>query len=173
MEQIQRGCVMSLHIPVNPDYDWDNDPAGQAEYVNPVILNNKLIQNANAFIMVSQKQFSLTPKLVEAKQEHREAVARRKEMEKTIISEGKPTTNDRKTILLLEAFISYQANVMGLAEEYSMMQDTEESTKNLVEIIQGKMAANEQIIKAIDASTLGIQTHLSYVKSEISHARNY
>ena len=165
--------MSQLQIPVNPDYDFDSDEVEQAQYVNPVILNNKLIQNANAFIMVSEKQFSLIKALVEAKHLHREAEARRKDFEKQLIIRGQPNGNDRKTILLLEAFIVDQATSEGVIEEYAALQEAEKKTKKIVEIIQGKMSTNEQIIAAINASTLGIQTRLSYVKSEISHARHY
>jgi len=34
-----------LEIPVNLDYVWDDTPDGvQLEYVNPVLLNNKVVQ---------------------------------------------------------------------------------------------------------------------------------
>lgn len=165
--------MSSLHILVNPDYDFDVDPVDQAQYANPVILNNKLIQNANAFIMVSQKQYNLIKTLVEAKHKHREEEARRKDFEKALIISGKPNSNDRKTILLLEAFITQQAIEEKSLIAYTLLQQDEKQAKKVVETIQGKMSANEQIINAINASTLGIQTHLSYVKSEINHARNY
>lgn len=165
--------MSQLQIPVNSEYKFDLEPMEQAEYVNPVILNNKLIQNANAFILVSQKQYNLIKMLVQAKQEYREAEASRKDFEKALINSGKPNSNDRKTILLLEAFLVAEATSLDSLHEYVGLQKVEQVTKGAVENIQGKMSANEQIINAINASTLGIQTHLSYVKSEINHARNY
>ncbi len=164
---------MSIRIPINPEYDFDIAPSEQAEYANPVMLNNKLIQNANAHIAVSSMLNKLMQQLVGAKQDHREAETVKRDFEKQTIITGNPNSNDRKSTLLLEAFIQAETLSLGLVDDYLQIKKTEVETRNKLEVLQSKINANQQILGAIEASTVNIQTHLAYVKMEMRNAGNY
>jgi len=162
-----------LKIPVNPEYDFTRDPATQAEYVNPVVLNNMEVRQANAAIEVSDRLGRHQRRLAELKVELDEAEAGQEDLETEILTHHPAPTNDRKTNKLLDAYVRGMAEQLGKREELQTLVDRQREIRREILLTEAAIEAARQAWQCIRLLGEHGQTHLSFVKQEYKQARGY
>ena len=158
---------IELAIPVNPEYDFDLDPAEQPNYVNPVTLNNRIIYYANAASKVSDQLIALRRKLLEARIELRKATRAVSDEEYDILLASGLTKSDFKSLKDRQYFIRKYVNDSGTSERYATVVEAQDKLSDTVLALEVQLENGEDLLRVINQLSSNIQTHLSYVKNEM------
>lgn len=162
-----------LLVPTNSRYSFTTDPAEQTAYVNPLTLNNLLIKYANAAVTITDKLIGFKKAKVELDIEVRETRQALEDMESDILQESEGSANDHKNLKAQAAFVRKRAKETGRYEDLKGLE------KKLAELETGRLRKQVDVESAahtldiIDQLSQNVQTHLSYVKNEMKHTRNY
>lgn len=158
-------------IPVNPDYDWEVDPTQQAEYVNPVVLNNLEIKLANDAYEVTEAILTLQGKVGQLETRLKKHVLELRVYESGLLSRDPPKSSDTKSTKLVEAYIWKLAIDSGEEEEYKTLLNTHAALLAKIDELQNAIEINRSKLNSIRLVGEHIQTHLSYIKSEMKSTR--
>jgi hypothetical protein len=162
----------ALMVPVNPEYDFNKEPQeNEFEYANPVTVNNQEILYANAAMQVTKLHVKANKKIAAAKLELKATREAREDIERKIVVQSPPGTNDSKNTRLMEAYIWRTAAATGKAEELQrLLQEERRLTARILDLeaTAENLKLTQQTIKL--AGEHG-QTFLSYVKDEARRAR--
>ena len=171
-ETTKADFYIHLQIPTNPEYDFGADPETQFDYANPVTLNNKLIEYANASIVVIRRLVTAQQEVAECKQELQALNAQIDDVEQEILSAYPPTTADTKTLKVLAAYIRRRATEdPDKAHLYfTRLNDRTELQARLL-VLDAQIDNARQTFQLIKLLSDQVQTHLSFVKSEVKSAR--
>lgn len=165
------GYLGKLKIPVNPDYNWDKAPEEQAEYANPVTLNNRIVELANATItvaeaiMVLQRQRGVCRSALKAAQDALE------DFEQDLLVKYPPSTSATKSNRLVTTYIRTVAFQHGLQDQYRELRDRVRELELEDITLHTRLESLKTAQQGIESITVNIQTHLSYVKAERQHGR--
>lgn len=165
--------ITDLLIPVNPAYDFARDPEGQAEYVNPVTLNNCEIKHANAAIFVTDRVANHMRRLAELKAARDDAKNALDDFEADLLRLHPAPPNDRKTNKLLDSYIRRIAEQEGEFEHYKGLIAEVRRLEREIIITDAAVDAGRQVWGLIKMLGEHGQTHLSFVKTEYKQARGY
>lgn len=158
-------------IPVNPEYDWGETPESQADYVNPVEAANKLMDYSNAYIEVTMRVVRNNASLAEARAHLKRVETDLARLRSGLLRLHPPGTADRKSNLLLEAYLDRIAFEAGQAEAYRDVEDALRVAEGAVDALERKIESGKQM--AFMLKTLGehVQTFLSFRKHEHNQLR--
>jgi len=163
----------SISIPVNPNYKW-GDSAIQAEYVNPVELNNRTILLANMYSHASEKLVQTLKHLGDIKKSKLEADRNLREFERELLRTNPPSAGDRQSTALLNAYLSRLIHEDdGLLAAYHGLQDAVHKADVAQIDAQTQVDVWRTRLSNIETVGTDIQTHLSFVKAEQRHSRSY
>ncbi len=109
--------IKQLKVPVNPEYDFDQEPTDQAEYVNPVTLAYKQIYYANYAADVTARMNEVNKSMAEAKVALSRAKYALEDYETGLLSRYPAPTGDRKSNKLLEAYVARMAHEDNSGDE--------------------------------------------------------
>lgn len=156
-----------LRIPVNPEYSWDVPPDLQdTAYVNPVELNNKLMQYANDAINITQyivkQQRARTAEGIELKAMEQALLRFRNDL----LGHHPPPTADRKSNQLLEAYIERIAFETGKSDELYRLTNAVSAQDAVLTTIESELESAKQVYFLLKELAVNIQTHLSFRKHE-------
>lgn len=166
--------LQAFKIPTNPEYDFDKLPDGQHEYVNPVTLNNKLVQLANAYLDVTGVVTKGLKTKADLKRELEEIQQAMEDLEMDVLDKTPPsTTNDTKTSRSIQAYIQRTLRETGAGDAYRACKLQLQTTKQQQIEQDMQLDAARAVLNAIEMQSTIIQTHLSFVKNEARNARHY
>lgn len=167
------GLLKSLLVPTNPDFDWDADPNSQPEYVNPVTLNNKEVEYANAAIHIAQKLVATNKEIARVKRALIAARHAQDDFEREVLLSFPAPPSATKSTKLLQAYL------YKVTTENKQRKKMDELTKEVRELERELIGLEIQadtahdVFQAIKLGGEHIQTHLSFVKSERSASGKY
>lgn len=163
----------AIIIPVNPQYQWGHNPGLQAEYVNPVELNNRTILLANMYSHGSEKLVAAQSLLVKAKTAKVEAERALREFERELLRANPPPSSDRQNSALLQAYVLKTATETDKLAAYRELADALHSAD--IGLINAQTAVDvwRTRLNNIEVVSTNIQTHLSFFKAEQRHSRSY
>ena len=164
--------VTDLLIPVNPSYNFEADPAGQPEYVNPVTLNNMEIRHANAAITVADRVTRRMKELAQLKVDLDIAEQALEDFESDLLRLNPPPRGE-KTLKLIEAHIRRVSEVESQATKYAELRNKVRELKRQIIIVDAAIDAGRLMLTQIKLLGEHGQTHLSFVKQEYRQARGY
>lgn len=167
------GLLKSLVIPTNPDYKWELDPDEQPEYVNPVALNNREVQYANAAIRVAQRLVATNRHIAKSKQNLATARHALEDFERELLLAYPAPSSATKSTKLLQAYL-YAAAIQHDKRETlnALVTEVRAIERDLISLeIEADMA--HTAFQAIKLGGEHIQTHLSFVKNERAASGKY
>lgn len=166
--------LQTFTIPTNPDYDFTSAPESQHEYANPVTLNNKLVQLANAYLDITSVITKGLKHRADLKQQLEASQEILEDMELDILDKVPPTaTSDTKTTRTIQAYIIRQLRETGLLEAYDAEKAHLRNLKQQQIQQDMQLEAARAVLNALELQSNMIQTHLSFVKNEARNARHY
>ncbi len=165
--------ITDLLIPVNPKYDFAGDPSGQAEYVNPVTLNNMEIKHANAAILVADRVTGHMVRLAKFKADRDDAQNDLDDFEADLLRLHPAPPNDRKTNKLLDSYIRRIAEQEGQLDHYKGLIDKVRKLDREITVTDAAVDAGRQVSSLIKMLGEHGQTHLSFVKNEYRQSKSY
>ncbi len=156
-----------LRIPVNPEYDWSRTPDDQpGDYVNPVELNNKVVQYTNALIELTDRIQGLQLRRAEERIDRKRAEARVAQLRQDILQRHPAPTADRKSNALLDAYVGRMAHETGLAKLLGDAEDHLARAEEAIERTDAELEACRQQTYMLKDAMEGIRTHLAVRKFE-------
>lgn len=158
-------------IPINTGYDWAIDPTQQAEYVNPVVLNNLEIKLANDAFDVSQKIIDIQTEVGNVEIRLKKKLLDLRIFESQLLAENPPKSNDTKSTKLVEAYIWKLATEANKLDEYKTLLTSHAALLAKVDDLKNAIEIQRNTLNSIRLVGEHIQTHLSYVKSEMKSTR--
>lgn len=161
------GILRRLHIPTNTAYDFESDPAEQAEFTNPVVVSNKQVELANAALAVAGKLTFLNRAMARAKQQLEVAEAQLEDFELALLSRREPPAADRKSNRLLQMYLRRIAGESepGL-QQYQALIDAARAARQDIHRLQGEIDNQKHYFFTIKLVGEHAQTYLSFVKDE-------
>ena len=161
-----------LTIPVNPKYDFDLDPAEQeGTYVNPVTLNNSLIRYANTAATLVQQLTVAKKERLETNLRIRAAKQQLDDLEYDLLMETPKAA--KQTLKIQETEIRRKAKELG---SYDYMKELENDLHKLTDsklILDVKIENLVSALDLVEQLSQNVQTHLSFIKTEMRQSRNY
>jgi len=159
-----------LKLPTNPEYQWDQ-PEGQVEYANPVTLNNRVVELANASLKASQALVVYQKRRGEIRVQQQAATHALEDFEHDLLVQFPPPPNATKSNRLLQTYLRTVATHHGKAEAYAALRKAvREAEANELEATT-RIEVLRTALQAIQTVADNVQTHLSYVKAEKQHGR--
>lgn len=158
---------ISLKVPVNPEYNFDLDPAEQFNYVNPVMLNNLIVHYANCAIEVFDKLKQQRKELLEVRIALRKSVRELEDLEYDILLGANLTKSDFKNLKDRLYFIRKTAKESEYSSQYDKARITCDELQDTVLKHEIRIESGEDMLKLINQLSSNVQTHLSYVKNEM------
>jgi hypothetical protein len=165
--------LTDLHIPVNPEFDWSIPATEQLEYVNPVTLNNWTILLANYGLEVSQSIVGVNRKIRDRKKARAAAKHAFSDFQQDLLREYPPPALATKNLALTDAYIRNTAFVAGRQEEYNHLQIALSDADQALEHLDIELDNARQVWDTIKLMGIHIQTHLSFLKSDMKKAGLY
>lgn len=164
--------ITDLQIPVNPEYAWNLPPEAQgADYANPVELNNKLIEYANAQIRAAAHVVSRQRQRAEVKVALKAAEAELQRFRTDLLRQYPPPATDRKNNLLMEAYVHRMAFETGQLEALREREAACAELETSMERLDTMIESGKQVLFLIKDLVVNIQTHLAYRKHEYQMLR--
>ena len=166
--------LSDLMIPTNPEYDWEVDPNTQFDFVNPVVLNNKLMQHANAAITVTQAIVTANRKLNDLESKRVLLETELEDLEQKVLAKQPPTPAEAKTLKQLGAYIIRMMEQADDPSDYARyLQVKDELSGMAKEMAEHRMSVDNgrQVFQMLKMLSEEIKTHLSFVKNEASGSR--
>lgn len=158
--------VETLTIPVNSSYQWGHNPQLQAEYVNPVELNNRVIQLANVYTYITGQLSAASRQLGEAKKTLSDAEYELKDFTRRILKDHKPKSGDAQNNRMLDSYIYRVASEENLVEKLLELEKSVITAEKNVADCQIKVEVFRAELNNVELIGTHIQTHLSFVKAE-------
>lgn len=155
-----------LSVPVNPDYDWNKGPETQAEYVNPVTLNNRQVQWINAAIEVTREHIRLNKQLGERKAELSKVRFDLEDLEQELLLAYPPSTTATKSLKLLQQYVFQTAVTASRSEELKRLTGEIRRLETEIQKLEIEIDNCRQIYQMLKLAGEHGQTHLSFVKQE-------
>jgi len=169
---MSKDLLGELIVPANPTYDWATAEE-QSEYVNPVTLNNREIQMANAAIVVTQQHIKVNRKIAEAKHWLQEAKHALEDFERDLLLRFPAPSTSTKSTKLLQVYVYSTATSQNLKSQYdALVTKVRELDRELLKW-EAEADNCHMAFQAIKLAGEHIQTHLSFVKNEQKNARAY
>jgi chaperonin cofactor prefoldin len=163
-----------LQLPTHPAYDFETDPTGQPEYVNPVTLNNYLVVYGNAQNQLSDYITTKNVRVTELKSAQRKKQRELDDFEESILRKSPPALERHvKTLKLQNAYIAAKAAETGREVEHRGFVIALRSIEDEIEEVKSKIDTAKLWIKTLEDNTVKIQTHLSFVKSEVDRVKRF
>lgn len=157
---------MEYTVPVNPEYDWSLTPQEQADFVNPVELNNKLLDFQNEHARATLKVVACQKLRSKVKVALRSAENDLTKFRNRLLRQFPPSKDDRKTNVLLEAFIDRIAFEHGKEAELSQLLAVVTKLEDEQTILDGQIESGKTICYMLQDFYENIKTHLAFRKHE-------
>lgn len=161
----------NLQVPVNPDYDFESDPEGQADYANPVMLSNKLVMYANAMLQITKGVVFLARKRERLRLERKELERALTALRRAVLSKHPAQGSAAKNLQLTDAHVFSALVVEG---QDAIWTETERKIARLDDEIDGLKEEEENLkytAHTIKLASENITNRLSYTKHEAQMAR--
>lgn len=158
--------MVDFQIPVNPEYTWDLTPEEQADYVNPVELNNKLIEFQNQHARVASKITADQRKRAELKVSLRDADNKLTRFRNKLLRLHPPPNNDRKTNILLESYVERLALDEGVEGQWEQVNFAVRTLESQIELLEADIESGKSITFMLRDFYENIKTHLAFRKHE-------
>lgn len=160
----------NLKLPVNPTYKWDGSE-DQPEYVNPVTLNNRIIELANASLATSQLVVVQQTRRGLVRTQLKEAQDALLDFEQDLLVQFPPPPTATKSNRLVEIYLRTLATHHNKLDEYKQLRQAVRAFEREELAISTKLDTLKTALASIQTVGDNIQTHLSYVKSERQNGR--
>lgn len=161
-----------LTIPVNPNYDLSMDPGEQdTSYVNPVTLNNMLIHYANSAAKIVQNITVARRERLEVNLKIRAAKQKFEDLEYDLLQETPKAS--KQTLKIQEAEIRRKAKEIGNYEYFAGLEKELHQLQDQKLTLDVKIENYESSLDLIEQLSRDVQTHLSFIKTEMRQSRNY
>jgi carbonic anhydrase len=160
----------NLKLPVNPTYKWDGNE-DQPEYVNPVTLNNRIIELANASLATSQLIVVNQTRRGAVRAQLKDAQDALLDFEQDLLVQFPAPPNATKSNRLVEVYIRTLATHHNKLDEYRKLRLAVRELEREEMVISTKLDTLKTALASIQTVGDNIQTHLSYVKSERQNGR--
>jgi hypothetical protein len=160
------GLAKRLRIPTNPDYRFELAPSEQPEYGNPVTVNNKQLEFANAALAVAANIGRVQRTLAATKRELELAEARLEDFEYALLHQRPPTTADTKSNKLLQCYIRRIAQATGGAAEFQGMVDAVRGYRAELHGLGAELDTLHAYQQAIKTMGERATVYLSWIKDE-------
>lgn len=154
-----------LEIPTRPDYDVDTDSGG-ADYVPPVVLNNRIVLYTNAAIELTERIVRLNRKVEGLRLEQRKVSRKRDTLRTTLLAEHPAPPSAAKNLMLTEAYVLTLAKNAGLSGALSEYEDAIAAFEDQIDLAKSDTESAKYTMNTIKLACESIQTHLSFVKQE-------
>ena len=158
-------------VPVNPDYNWEQDPTDQAAYFNPVTLCNKEVHYANSIIQLVGVLMKLNTAVGALKLKIKKLKLRKEDMEADVISREEPGKKDTSNLMLLNAFVRGKLLESEQGEEYAKVVEEWRSSEEQLSQLEVKRDNTYRALDALELVSQNLQTALSYHKAEMRITR--
>lgn len=166
--------IETLKVPTNPEYDFFLDPGAQHGYVNPVTLNNKLIELSNAYIDVTKLLSNRLREKSDIRTKLEEVGQALEDMEMEVLEQNPPTTTaDCKSSKTIYAYVRRTLDEMGKAPQFNQLLKDQRNLKQSLIQMETSIEIARSLLVAIETQGTNIQTHLSFVKNEARNSRHY
>jgi len=159
--------ILQLKVPVNPEYDFEQDPHDQAEYVNPVTLAHKQAYVMNYAVEVTAALTRINLRLADLKVQLRAAERAQEDFEAALLARFPAPAAERKSNKLLEAYITRLAFESGGQEIYGKLIAERRAREDELELATADLENARYVHQTLKLlSELG-QTYLSFYKHEV------
>ena len=101
----EKGPLAQLKIPTNPNYSWEYSAELQAEFVNPVVLSNKMVHAANTALSLTDLLFSKLKRATGYKLSIAKCRNTLADMEEAVLLKSPPTKEAKKNLKALHWYI--------------------------------------------------------------------
>lgn len=162
--------LQKLKLPVNPAYKWDG-PDDQPEYANPVTLNNRIIELANASLTTAQAIVIYQKRRGELRNDLKAAQDALDDFEQELLVQFPPPPTATKSNRLVQTYLLTTATHHNKRDAYLALRDTVRRLEAQLETVGVKLDTMRTAQAAIQTVADNVQTHLSFVKSERQHGR--
>jgi hypothetical protein len=165
--------LADLTIPTNPQFDWSTPAAEQLEFVNPVTLANYEILLANYALEVTQSIVGTNRKIRDAKEAARAAKYAHDDFQHELLRTHPAPAIATKSLTLLAGYVRNTAVTVGCSEEFLKLQQAMRSAETVLERLDIELDNSQQVWDMIRLLGVHVQTHLSFVKSDLKQSGRY
>lgn len=154
-----------LQIPTNPQYDFESREE-QPDYVNPVMLSNKLVQFANAVLDATKHVVILGRRRERLRLERKDFERSLVEMRRQVLSRHPAPPSAAKNLQLTDAYVIRCLESEGTIQTWK---DIEAKIAKLEDEMEGLEKEEENLKYAqhtIRIASENITNKLAYVKAE-------
>lgn len=155
-----------IKLILNPQHDFSCDPYEQPELVNPVQANNKLAVLSNRLIEVTQGITRSNRRIGALMRQRRELQNAVEIVERQILRTRPPTATQVKTLKMQDAYITTQAELLGLGDAYALAKKSVAELDDQILEIEYRLKSAHAWTSAMKLHGDHIKTHLSYVKAD-------
>lgn len=165
-EKEKPSVLQTLRVRVNPDYDWDIDPADQHSYTNPVMVANKQVQLTNAALFVVQQATAARKLLGEVRTGLQDVDNSIADRERDLLNQFPPPVAMTKSHRLLDAYVNQALQQAGEALQAGFNADRKERRRLLRRRVELEIEVEnaEQALAAIKVASENLKTFLAFAK---------